>query len=384
MPDSIKRPFTFDRVVRIIFSIAILVGIYFLLKTLSSVLLPFLVAWLLAYMIYPIVCFFQYKCKLKSRIAAIAVTLLGFATILGVFLYFAIPPVLHEFARTTELIELSVSEIRQSAWLPKNFRILMVEWIEKIDMERLLDPENIEGLRQIAPHLVSFITNSLGYIISGFVVFIIFLYIVFLLLDYEILSREWVLLIPQKYRSMIEHIAGDLKSGMNRFFRGQGLIALFAMILLSIGFEIIDLPLGLLLGIAMGVLTLIPYLKLIMVPPLVFFALLKSMDTGQPYWVVLLSVFAVLAVVQILEDLILIPKIMGKAMSLNPAVILLSLSVWGTLLGVIGMIIALPVTTILISYYKRFIIDGTSIREEAFFERKKKPVAKKETSSTNE
>jgi predicted PurR-regulated permease PerM len=48
---------------------------------------------------------------------------------------------------------------------------------------------------------------------------------------------------------------------------------------------------------------------------------------------------------------------MGKAMGLNPAVILLSLSIWGSLLGIVGMIIALPVTTLLISYYKRFVIN---------------------------
>ena len=62
-------------------------------------------------------------------------------------------------------------------------------------------------------------------------------------------------------------------------------------------------------------------------------------------------------VVQGIQDLFLVPKIMGKAMGLNPAVILLSLSIWGSLLGIVGMIIALPITTLLISYYKRFILN---------------------------
>ena len=55
--------------------------------------------------------------------------------------------------------------------------------------------------------------------------------------------------------------------------------------------------------------------------------------------------------------MLLTPKIMGKAMRLNPAVILLSLSIFGYLLGFIGMIIALPVTTLIISYYKQFVLD---------------------------
>jgi predicted PurR-regulated permease PerM len=55
-------------------------------------------------------------------------------------------------------------------------------------------------------------------------------------------------------------------------------------------------------------------------------------------------------------DLILTPRIMGKEMGLNPAIILLSLSIWGSLLGFIGLIIALPLTTLLLSYYNRYII----------------------------
>ena len=57
-----------------------------------------------------------------------------------------------------------------------------------------------------------------------------------------------------------------------------------------------------------------------------------------------------------IQDLYLTPRIMGKAMGLNPAIILLSLSIWGTLLGFIGLIIALPLTTLFLSYYKRFIL----------------------------
>ena len=84
---------------------------------------------------------------------------------------------------------------------------------------------------------------------------------------------------------------------------------------------------------------------------------MKSAETGQSFWRILLACFIVFVVVQGIQDLFLVPKIMGKAMGLNPAVILLSLSIWGSLLGIVGMIIALPITTLLISYYKRFILN---------------------------
>ncbi|MBR5172756.1 MAG: AI-2E family transporter, partial [Phascolarctobacterium sp.] len=64
---------------------------------------------------------------------------------------------------------------------------------------------------------------------------------------------------------------------------------------------------------------------------------------------------------QCIQDLFLVPKIMGDVTGMNPAIILLSLSIWGALLGVTGMIIALPMTTLCISYYKRFVLKGETL-----------------------
>jgi predicted PurR-regulated permease PerM len=90
--------------------------------------------------------------------------------------------------------------------------------------------------------------------------------------------------------------------------------------------------------------------------PMILLSLLKAAETGGNFWIIFSSGLLVLGVVQCIQDLYLTPRIMGKAMGLNPALILLSLSIWGTLLGFIGLIIALPMTTLFFSYYKRFIL----------------------------
>jgi predicted PurR-regulated permease PerM len=64
----------------------------------------------------------------------------------------------------------------------------------------------------------------------------------------------------------------------------------------------------------------------------------------------------VVLIVEGVQNIYLIPKIMGKVTGLKPALILLSLSIWGSLLGIIGMIIALPITTLMISYYQRYVL----------------------------
>ena len=141
----------------------------------------------------------------------------------------------------------------------------------------------------------------------------------------------------------------------NNYFRAQALIASIVGVLFAIGFSIIGLPLGILLGILIGFLNLIPYLQNIAILPAVFLALLKSLDTGQNFWVILGLVLLIFVVVQAIQDGFLVPKIMGNATGLNPAVILLSLSIWGKILGVLGLLIALPMTYLILSYYQRMI-----------------------------
>ena len=110
------------------------------------------------------------------------------------------------------------------------------------------------------------------------------------------------------------------------------------------------------LGLFIGFLNLVPYMQLFGFIPTILLAILKSAETGESFWVILLCALAVFAVVQLIQDMYLTPRIMGHVMGLNPAVILLSLSVWGSLMGIIGFIIALPLTTLLLSYYRRFVL----------------------------
>ncbi|MEG1556774.1 MAG: AI-2E family transporter, partial [Bacteroidales bacterium] len=93
---------------------------------------------------------------------------------------------------------------------------------------------------------------------------------------------------------------------------------------------------------------------------MILLALLKSAQTGENFWVIIGMAALILCIVQCIQDLYLTPRIMGKAMGLNPAIILLSLSIWGTLLGFIGLIVALPLTTLCLSYYKRFVLQDAS------------------------
>ena len=112
------------------------------------------------------------------------------------------------------------------------------------------------------------------------------------------------------------------------------------------------------LGLFIGLLNMVPYLQLISLIPCTLLCVVSAVDGGESFWTLWVECMLLYIVCQAIQDLFLTPKIMGKYMGLNPAIILLSLSIWGSLLGLIGLIIALPLTTLLLSYYNRYIIMG--------------------------
>ena len=132
-------------------------------------------------------------------------------------------------------------------------------------------------------------------------------------------------------------------------------MAFICGLLFALGFYLIGLPLSILLGLFIGLLNMIPYLQILGVIPAGLLALMQALESGTNVWMVLGLTGLVFVVVQIIQDTILVPKILGKVTGLNPAMMMLSLSIWGKLLGLLGMIIALPVTYLLLVYYRRLI-----------------------------
>ena len=352
----LEKKITFDSFIRGIITILIIIGILYLVNYLSGVLLPFFIAWLLAYMIYPLVTFFQYKLKVKNRVASIFIAMLVLLTTLTLAFVVLVPPIIDEFGKVKELLTTYFIEGTQQAHIPGTIANFIKENINMAQVQNALNEENITNMiRSILPKAWNIFTQSVNIIASILATFIVLLYTFFILLDYEAIGSGWTGLVPKKYRETSIRIVNDVKDGMNRYFRGQALVAFLVGVLFSIGFVIIDFPLAIGFGLFIGLLNMVPYLQLIALVPTVLLALLKAADTGENFWWILACALIVFCVVQVIQDGFIVPKVMGKITGLNPAIILLSLSIWGALMGVVGMIIALPCTTILLSYYKRYI-----------------------------
>lgn len=358
-----RKKITFDRFIRVTIVIVGIIAALMLINRLRGVLLPFFVAWIIAYMIYPLVKFFQYKLRFKSRPLAILCALLSL-TVVGVGLsYFLIPPLVVEMGRVKDLLfDYLQSGVQEGAHIPKSLSLFIKETLDIQAVSDFFEKDNfLNIIEQTLPKVWAILSESVSFLINLFTFFLILLYIVFILLDYESIAEGWIYLLPEKYREFTQSVVNDLQAGMNRYFRGQALVAFCVGVLMSIGFVIIDFPLAIGLGLFVGLLNMVPYLQTIGFIPTILLAILKASDTGGNFWIILASALIVFAVVQIIQDGFLVPKIMGKITGLNPAIILLSLSIWGSLMGLIGMIIALPLTTLILSYYQRFIINREKI-----------------------
>lgn len=352
-----RRPFTFDRVVRIFFTVCALIAVLFLLNTLKGVLLPFVVACLIAYMLEPVVKWNMRLLHIRRRFFPVVLALLETCVVVAAFCLIFFPYLVSECSQMADLIKAYATKQIQIPYVSEQVHRFIRENVDFDRLSRLLSRDEWKQIIKTAlSSSWNFLTSGLSVVVGVLSWLIVILYVIFIMFDYDRLMLSFRQLVPHRQRDRVFRIMRDIKNTMNRYFRGQFLIASLVGILFSIGFLVIGLPMGVVLGLFIGILNLVPYLQLISLPICAFLCLVWTVSTGGSFWVIFWESMAVYVIVQCIQDLFLTPKIMGSAMGLNPAIILLSLSVWGALLGFMGLIIALPLTTLLLSYYNLYVI----------------------------
>ena len=348
------KEITFDKFIRWTGIVLIIGAVLFVTNYLSSVLLPFFIAWFFAYLLYPVVKFIENKLHVKVRALSIIIAMLLAIGVIGGVIWMIIPPMIDQFDKLGDVLTKWLHQTTHT----NNLTALIKDWIQENQgqIEKFMKSKDFsDAIKSAMPKVFSVVGQTANIILSIIASMITLLYMFFILLDYETLTANWIRIFPKKSRPFWQELMKDVEREMNNYIRGQGMVALCMGIMFCIGFTIIGFPMAIGLGILIGIMDLVPYLHTFALIPTAFLAMLKAADTGQNFWLVFGLAFLVFCVVQIITDMVVTPKIMGKAMGLNPAILLLSLSVWGALLGFIGLIVALPLTTLLIAYWQRYV-----------------------------
>ncbi|MFA6961612.1 MAG: AI-2E family transporter [Opitutaceae bacterium] len=327
-----------------------------LLSYFSSVLWPLAVAGILALILRPIVEILEKKLRLK-RLAAVMVLYGAVTLAVAAALLFITPSVVSQV--------LDFIAFAPTFW--KNGLIYVEDhypqWVE-LASAQMSNPhirDAVDGMLRDGQELIKHMIPSLksaGMGAIGVISFITHLAIVPIYLFFFLLSsheptrnlHEQLPFLSPKIREDVVFLAGQFITIVVSFFRGQLLIGLIMGALLAIGFTLVGLKFGLVIGLALGILNIVPYLGTIIglsiALPLAF------LQPGGDFQQVGL-VIAVFCLVQMIEGWYLTPKIMGDRTGLHPVAIIVSIFFWGAALnGILGMVLAIPLTAFFVTAWR--------------------------------
>ncbi|CCO22194.1 AI-2E family transporter [Maridesulfovibrio hydrothermalis] len=366
---SDKTPYTFDRVVRIVFGALSIWITVLLLGVLSDVLVPFAIALTLAYLLNPLVNFTGRF--IKNRTAAVLITLLALMLPAVKLFWMAVRMVGSELRLTGQLLAKLVNDSdvakRAAEYIPEDIWQKILDLAKQDDVRSFLSESGLTNILQASaqkalPGIWNLVSGSAQTLAALAGIFVILLYLVFLLTDYDKLS-SWRVHIPKNFRDRVSSFVDEFTNVTNRYFRTQALIAMIIGCLFSAGFLIIKLPLAILLGMLIGLLNMVPYLQIAGLVPAFLLAGVSALATGGNLWAAMGGVAAVFAIVQVIQDGVLVPRLQGESLGLSPWMILLSLSIWGKLLGFLGLVMALPLSCMVLALYRQHMMERGELVE---------------------
>lgn len=293
---------------------------------------PFYLAFAIAYLGHPFVKLLEGK-QVPRPLAILL--LYAIIAVIGIFVFYAVLPSLSreieqlaqrlpEQTKRLESVSLGIFRELRRDWFPGGVQEVVNLAIRRV--EGLL-----EGVAtRIADLIVGFLSQLFDLILAPFLAY-------YILKDKELLGRTFVSWLPPGARSDSLELVRRVHQAVGRFLRGQLIVSTTVGVLVACGLSVLGVRYALFLGLIAGLLDIIPYFGPILgAIPAIVLALMRSPLTAL--WVLVLFV-----VVQQLEGSVLSPKIMGDQVGLHPLAVIFSILVGGELMGVLGMLIAVPV-----------------------------------------
>ncbi len=335
----------------ILVSILLLVFLWFL-DELAAIIIPFGIVYLFAYLFDPVVTALHTRYGVPRWVSSLLATalLLG---LVALFILLLVPNVIAQFEVLFRRLTDSVGRLQ--AWLQNTeaFDNLEAVGINKqifIDNLRQFLQDQATAIATGIPTAVQTVMTSLGAVLSGIAIASVLPVVHFYLLkDYPFIKRRLVELFPTfggRRTYLME--AGSI---VGNYLRGQLLICAIAGFNVSVALILFDVPFALLIGIVSGLLNLIPHIGIIIANVM---GILIGVIFGDPWYWDVIIILAVLLGESILEQTVLTPNIMSYQVGLHPVIIIISLFVFGYFMGWIGLLIAVPMTALIMTVYKTY------------------------------
>lgn len=333
------------RWVRFLGIVALAVVTIYLVLALQTVFTPLVIGLTLAYILNPVVKLLERRGL--TRTWAVTVVFLAAAAVLitaGIFLAVLV------YNQTVRFVDALPEYVAQSrAWLVTTFPNLEEQltapnaldgeaaappWTSWLREQMPLAAEGVTGVTAVFAMLMSALSAAI----------LIPMYAFFFLLQFDPMIRSIRDHLPAAWRPTIVHVVTLIDAKTADFFRGRVIVCLIVGVLTGVGWQFVGVPYALLFGLAVAVLNLVPFLPIVVLPPVL---LLTYVDAGDG-WVVTVSLaMGVFVVVQAIESFALYPYFSAKTSGIHPVTSIVALLIGAEVAGVLGMLLSIPVASTL-------------------------------------
>ena len=349
-------------------------GVAWLIDRLSPVLLPLVIAGIVAFLLNPLVNFFEGKMssdvtmlftKLKNpkRVKAIlAVFLVGLCLVatVSVLLITTVVPNIVQLTEDAQMdkvgkrVKVLVTKLKDSSW-GKLMRLQNFD-VERLDFDKLM-PKKMSAPQEMTTENMAGAIRVIG-LLAGLA--LVPVYVFYFLLEARSIEMKWSDYLPLKeswFKEEAVFVLQSFNDSMVVFFRGQILVAICVGICLAIGFAIIKLPYGIIIGLSAGLLGIIPYFGVIVstIPVLLLSLTQGNQMIGGSSWAPV-TALGVCVLVLFLEKTFIQPRIIGDRVGMHPVAVIISVLIGTTLVGgVVGGLLAIPIAMALRAVLFRYV-----------------------------
>ena len=339
-----------DKSLRRIFILAGIALILWVLYLLKPVVLPFIGAFLIAYLFSPLV---NKLHKLGlPRWLAISIVFIGIGTVLTWALWYLAPLVWQQLMYAKTGIPAGIHWINYTflPWLSQTFNLIPMEidtdQISKAVMDYIQTNYSADSIQAVVLKVAQ---SGLNFIQIGGTVVLIPVIAFYFLLDWERMLNSLRRLIPRPYEKSALHIVGECHSVLGAFVKGQFLVMFLLGVVYAVGLQMIGLEVGLIIGMIAGLASIIPYLGFAVG---MIAAVIATLFQFGIDWMQLVLVLVVFMIGQAVEGYILQPFLLGDKIGLSPVAVVFAVLAGAQLGGFLGMLVALPVAAVIVVLLK--------------------------------
>ena len=330
--------FVKDKKLNFIINISISLAIlFYVLSKLKWLFIYFSIALMLAYFFDP---FYRYLINKKVPKALAVTIIIGIIiTLLVLIIFFLIPSVVNQLNILYKEIPNFIDKFQTLIF---SLEPQLSKFINPEDVETLLKENLSEFQKDIlnfSRTIIIYLSNIISSITFGIVIVPLILF--YMLRDMNIFKENLYIFVSKDKRKEFKEILEEIDRIVSGFIRGRIIVCFIVGALIGIGLYFLNLKFALIIGITSGVFNFIPYLG-----PIVGVVLALIFALGSSWWV-LLTIVILFVIVNQIEAMFLNPNILGRELGLHPLTVILFILICGQLLGVLGVLVAVPLAAIL-------------------------------------